>query len=82
MGKLNVKALGLSLGITWGVGAFLMGILSMCFNWGTPGVELLSSMYIGYDATIRGSLIGAAWGFVDADIWGILIAWIYNKFSK
>lgn len=82
MGKINVKALGLSLGITWGIGAFLLGILSMYFNWGTPCVELLSAMYIGYDSTIKGSLIGAAWGFVDAGIWGVLIAWIYNKFSK
>jgi len=82
MGKMNVKALGLSLGIIWGLCAFLLGILSMAFNWGTKFVELFSSMYIGYDSTISGSLIGAAWGFVDAGIGGVLIAWLYNKFAK
>lgn len=82
MGRLNAKALGLSLGIIWGLGAFLLAILSLAFNWGTKFVELLSSMYIGYDSTIRGSLIGAAWGFVDAGIAGVLTAWLYNKFAK
>ena len=82
MEKMNVKALGLSLGIIWGLCAFLLGILSMTFNLGTKLVWVLSSMYIGYNSTIRGSLIGAAWGFVDAGIGGVLIAWLYNKFAK
>lgn len=82
MGKMNVKALGLSCGIIWGFGAFILGILSMVFCWSTQFVELLSTMYIGYGPTIKGSLIGAAWGFVDAGIGGALIAWLYNKLSK
>ena len=82
MGKINVKALGLSCGIIWGFGALILGILSMACKWGTQFVELLSTMYIGYGPTIKGSLIGAAWGFVDAGIGGVLIAWLYNKLSK
>ena len=34
MNKLNVKAFGLACGIVWSVGAFLLGIFSMMFDWG------------------------------------------------
>ncbi|MDD5618766.1 MAG: bacteriophage holin [Candidatus Omnitrophica bacterium] len=82
MGKLNAKALGLSLGIVWSAGVFIMGVASMAFNWGTKFVEIFSSMYIGYNSTLTGSVIGAVWGFVDAGIGGVLVAWLYNKFAK
>ncbi len=82
MGKLSIKALGLSLGIIWGAMVLLMGLTSMIFNYCTSWVLLLSTVYIGYDSTILGSIVGAIWGFVDAGIGGILIAWLYNKFVK
>jgi len=80
--KLDVKALGLSLGITWGASVLIVGIMSMLFNWGTDIVNFLSTYYIGYKATFLGSLIGGIWGFVDAGIGGVIIAWLYNKFVK
>ena len=36
MEKLNVKALGFTLGIIWGAGAFLIGILDMLSAWADP----------------------------------------------
>ena len=82
MSKLDVKALGLALGILWGACTFILGLLAIFFGWGNGLVDAMSSFYIGYKATFLGSLIGAAWGFVDAGIGGVLIAWLYNKFAK
>jgi hypothetical protein len=82
MAKVDIKALGLTLGIVWGVAMFLLGLMVMFFNWGVAWVELMSSLYIGYKATFLGSIIGGIWGFVDAGIAGVIIAWLYNKLLK
>ena len=76
--KLDGLSLGLAFGIIWGVGAFLLGLGAWLLNWGTPVVELISSVYIGYSASLVGSLLGLVWGFADAFIGGVLIAWLYN----
>jgi len=82
MNKLNAKALGFAFGIVWGGGIFLLGICAMSCGWGLKWVELIQSCYIGYNATLLGSIIGAIWGFFDAGIGGVLVAWIYNKLAK
>jgi len=82
MAKLDIKALGLSFGIVWGAAMFLLGLMVMLFNWGVAWVALMSSLYIGYKPTLLGSLIGGIWGFIDAGIGGIVVAWLYNKLQK
>ena len=82
MAKLDVKALGLSCGIVWALGMLIMGILNMAFNWGGTFVVIMSSLYIGFKPTVSGIIIGTVWGFVDAGIAGIVIAWLYNKLAK
>lgn len=74
--------LGFALGITWALGVFLVGALALLWNIGTPFVDLFASLYYGYAATWMGSVIGAAWGFVDAFIFGIIFAWLYNFFMS
>lgn len=80
--KLDVKALGLALGIVWGSALFFMGLMIMFFKWGSEFIELMGTMYVGYRATWPGSIIGFFRGFIDAGIAGLLIAWLYNKFSR
>lgn len=82
MNKLNVKALGLTLGIVWGAGMLLLGLMSMFSNWGLDFLTLLGSVYIGFKPTLGGTLIGTIWGFCDGAIFGVLIAWVYNRLSK
>ena len=83
MAKLDVKAFGLALGIIWAVSVFLLGMIAMLLKgYCLPFVTWLGSMYIGYKATLLGSIIGAIWGFVDAGIGGVLVAWLYNKLSR
>jgi len=82
MAKLDVKALGFSLGIVWGVCTLLLGLSAMCFNYGAGFVSVMSSFYIGYKATVIGSVIGGIWGFFDAGIGGVIIAWLYNRLAR
>ena len=61
---------------------FLLGILNMWSDWGRALQEIMASLYIGYKPTFLGSIIGGIWGFVDAGIGGIVVAWLYNKLAK
>jgi hypothetical protein len=81
MSKLSIKALGLAMGILWGAAMFFLGILNMFSNWGSGIQQAMATLYIGYQPTILGSIIGGIWGFFDCGIAGILLAWLYNKFS-
>lgn len=80
--KLSPLALGLSLGIIWGVSVLIAGLIALHFSYGKPFVVAMSNMYIGYEPTIIGSLIGGAFGFVDGLIGGALIAALYNLFAR
>jgi len=75
------KKLALTFGILWGASTLILGLICMLTGWGIDLVEILGSVYIGYDSTVLGSIIGGAWGFADGFIGGYLIAWLYNKIS-
>lgn len=81
MNTCSVNALGVAIGVLWAAYIFFCGITAM-FGWGVALVDTISSLYIGYGPSIIGALVGAAWGFVDGYIAGIVIAWIYNKLSR
>ncbi|NOZ43579.1 MAG: hypothetical protein GXP45_00110 [bacterium] len=49
---------------------------------GTGAVQGLATMYIGFDSSRLGGLIGGARGFVDGGIGGLLIAIVYNRIAK
>lgn len=78
--KLNVKAFALACGILWAVCAFILGLLAMN-GYAEAFVTLIGSGYLGYEASMPGALIGAAWGFFDAFIGGWVFAWLYNKLA-
>jgi len=82
MNKLDVKAFGLATGIVWGGGVMLLGLAASFSGNGNEIVQFLGVYYLGYQATVIGSLIGCLWGFVDMGICGLLIAWLYNKFAR
>jgi hypothetical protein len=79
--RINVQALGLALGFTWGIGVFALGLIAS-FGYGIEFVEFVSKFYLGYKATLVGSLTGFLWASVNAYICGVVIAWFYNKFSS
>ena len=81
MKKLSVKGLTISFGVAWAAMMLFTGWVAM-LGWGTGFVEALSSLYIGYATTWLGGIIGAAWGFVDGAIGGLIIALIYNAMVR
>jgi len=82
MVKLDIKAFGLSVGIVWGLAMFTLGLINTSGHWGSGIVEVMSTLYIGYKPTVLGSIIGGIWGFLDAGIGGVVVAWLYNKIAK
>jgi hypothetical protein len=82
MGKVNAKAFGLACGVLWGCGMLILGLIDSASTWGDEWGRVVGSVYVGYTATILGSIILGIWGFVSAGIWGFILAKLYNKFSK
>lgn len=79
--NLNPSALGLSIGVVWGVALFLYGMGTAYYNYGGGLVSMLSSIYPGYSGTWTGAAIGALYGLVDGFIGAYIIAWLYNLFT-
>lgn len=76
--RLSVCALAIAAAVTWGAGVLLLGLLATQLELGKPLVVLLGSIYIGFDATVGGSFVGAGWAFVDGLIGGFIFALVYN----
>ena len=76
--KLQPIAFAVAMGIVWGLGVLILALGALYLNWGALLVHLLSNVYIGLAVSVQGSLIGAAWGFADAFIGGLIFALLYN----
>ncbi len=79
--RIDPWALGASLGIVCVIFAVFIWIAAN-FGWGEELVPIVSSIYIGFDKTALGILIGSVWAFVDGVIGGALLAALYNFFSE
>jgi len=79
---LNKWALGLAMGVLWGLSVLLMGVLALTIGYGAGFVQAVGTVYIGYKATLIGILIGTGLSFVDGFIGGFLIALFYNCFAN
>ena len=69
--KLNVKALGLAFGLTWGGTVLVLGISNVIWpSYGNNVLELAASIYPGYDAaaSLVQVIIGTLYGLVDGFI--------------
>lgn len=80
--RVCVGSLGLSFAITWTIIVVLSGVLAATLDYGEAWMTLLSSVYLGFDETVKGIAIGAVWAFVDGLIFGVLIAFFYNLVAK
>lgn len=79
--NLRKRALGLSLGVIWGLAAFIVTILSKMRGMGKT-LSVLDSYCLGYTVSYLGAFVGLAWGFVYGFVAGVLIAWLYGLFCK
>ena len=81
---LHEKAFALSWAIVWAVAVLILALIAAnsATGYGMEIVDLLGSIYKGYDATSGGAVVGAIWAFVNAFIGCWLFAWLYNHLSK
>lgn len=78
--KLSICNLGAAIGMVSGLFMFALALCGMWFQVGHPLMEIYSSIYMGYDITFMGAIIGLIWGFVVGYIFGGLVAFFYNFF--
>lgn len=79
--RLNPVALGMAIGIIWGVSLLIIGLIATGTSYGHPFISAVATVYIGYAPTVLGSLIGFVIGLVDGFIDGFIIGWLYNVFA-
>ena len=79
--RLSVMGFALGIGICWGLCMILVGWTSM-FGWGNVFLEMMASIYIGYEASFIGGIVGGIWGFAEGFLFGAVVAFFYNMFRK
>ncbi len=68
--KLNVRAFALAFAVWWGVGLFLGTWWVIATSGATGEPTFLARIYIGYEISPVGSVIGLVWGVIDGLIAG------------
>lgn len=77
--KLSVRSFALACGIILGVAIFLI-TWWLIIIYGISGDKTaIGIVYVGYNISPLGSLIGLGYGFVDGLIFGGVFAWLYNR---
>ena len=79
---ISIRSCALTLGIFGAVTMFLLAWWLILIGNAEGPTTLFERIYIGYSFTPLGSVIGAAWGFVDWGIAGAIFAWIYNLINN
>lgn len=80
--KCSPLAAGLAVGIYFGVGLFLIGLIARLTGYCKIFVSFMSTFYIGYTYTFRGAWMGLVWGLVDGFIGAYIVVRIYNTMVK
>lgn len=79
--KLNLKALALTAGTMWALAILITGVANLIWSgYGTTFLQLLASIYPGYDATrsIGAVIVGTLYALVDGAVFGLVFGWLYN----
>ena len=79
--KLRARALGLAIGIVWGLAIFLATIGSVLMGNGET-MSKLTVFLTGYRVSFGGAIVGLIWGLVGGFLFGALVAWLYNSISR
>jgi hypothetical protein len=82
--NLNPRAMALAFGLLAGGMLLVVGLINMMSaGYGQAFLDLMASLYPGYDAdgTLVDVIIGTGYGLVDWAIAGWLLAWLYNRFA-
>ena len=76
--RFNVLAFALTCALVWGIGLFVLTWWIIAFHGQTGEQTTIGRVYIGYNVSALGSVIGLVWATVDGFIGGAIFAWLYN----
>ncbi|MFQ5679467.1 MAG: hypothetical protein ACE5HP_08405 [Gemmatimonadota bacterium] len=82
--KLDTKGLTLALCVLWGGLMFLCGLANLIFpGYAVAFLDWAASFYPGYHgpAGFGSVVVVTLYALVDGAVCGLLIAWLYNRFS-
>ena len=88
--KASPLALGLTLGCIWGASVLIVGGVHAAYpSYGGAFLDLIGSIYpgIGHGGAgttghFTNALLATAWALVDGFVGGLVVAWVYNFFSR
>jgi hypothetical protein len=82
--RLNVKLMGIVVGLVLGFGLFLVTNLLVLKGGRVvgPHLGLLGQFFPGYTVTFLGSLIGFLYAFVTGFVVGAVFGAVYNKIAR
>lgn len=76
--KLDERKMALAGGILGALGMGGLGVLAS-MGWGALAVSIIGTLYLGYDASLSGIIVGMIWAFFDWGIAAYILAWLYNR---
>ncbi len=76
--KLHAVKFGVAFGVIYAVIFLVCGLAGALFGWGGEFMKLVGDFYVGFEPTLVGAVIGAAWGFAIGFVFFGLGAWVYN----
>lgn len=76
--KLSAVGLGFAAAVLCALSMVVLGVLNMQYGIGAKMIELVASLYKGYDATWHGIAIGAGYSAAKGFVGGLLFGWVYN----
>lgn len=74
-------SLGAAFAVLWALSLLFLSFLGLVCGVGIPILGILASLYIGFNLTSLGILIGVCWALVDGFVGGVILAWLYNCFA-
>ncbi|MFO7965931.1 MAG: hypothetical protein R6U50_18535 [Desulfobacterales bacterium] len=82
--QLSIRGMTIGLAILWGVAMLLAGIAHMIWPpYGEVFLQMTASIYPGYEAsgTVGDLIVGILYAVVDGGVFGLIFAWLYNRFA-
>jgi hypothetical protein len=76
--RAHKRALGVAVGLTAGLGVFLLTAVHVAFGPMGTRLDLLNQYFYGYTVSWSGAFIGLAWGFATGFIAGWLLGFVHN----
>jgi len=78
----KARIIALTVGIFWGTVLLLMTIIAYYTGYGEVLLNLLATVYIGYEISLLGSTIGFIYGFLDGFISVYIFIMLYRYINK